>query len=63
MRPFIFDKQTIFITCRVHPGETPSSYVLDGLVKFLLVQSEKSKILLDKFVFKIVPQLNPDGVY
>lgn len=55
MRPFIFDKPTIFITCRVHPGETPSSYVLDGLVKFLLVPSEQSKILLDKLVFKIVP--------
>ena len=22
-RPFKFEKQTIFLTCRVHPGETP----------------------------------------
>jgi hypothetical protein len=35
-RPYLFDKKTIFISCRVHPGETPSSYVLDGIMKFLL---------------------------
>ena len=62
-RPFIFNKPTIFISCRVHPGETPASFVLDGLMKFLLKGSEQAKVLLDKFVFKIVPMLNPDGVY
>lgn len=35
-RPFVFDKPTIFISSRVHPGETPASFVLDGIVKFLL---------------------------
>lgn len=35
-RPYLFDKQTIFISCRVHPGETPASYVLDGIMKFLI---------------------------
>lgn len=39
-RPYLFDKQTIFITSRVHPGETPASFVLEGLVKFLLKGSE-----------------------
>ncbi len=34
-RPYIFDKPTIFITSRVHPGETPASFVLNGIMKFL----------------------------
>lgn len=41
-RPFMFDKPTIFISCRVHPGETPASFVLDGLMKFLLKGSEQA---------------------
>ena len=34
-RPFKFDKPTIFISARVHPGETPASFVLTGIWKFL----------------------------
>jgi len=35
-RSYIFEKPTIFISSRVHPGETPASFVLDGIIKFLL---------------------------
>jgi len=63
-RPWKFDKQTIFLSSRVHPGETPSSYVLNGVLNFLTNEkSEQAKILRDRFVFKIIPMLNPDGVY
>ena len=63
-RPFKFDKPTIFLSSRVHPGETPASFVLTGIWKFLTNErSAQSKILRDRFVFKIVPMLNPDGVY
>jgi cytosolic carboxypeptidase protein 5 len=62
-RPFVFDKPTIFLSARVHPGETPASYVLDGIMQFLLAGTDQSQILLEKFVFKIIPILNPDGVY
>ena len=63
-RPYRFDKPTIFISSRVHPGETPASFVLDGIWKFLTNEnSEQAKVLRDRFVFKVVPMLNPDGVY
>lgn len=42
-RPFKFkNKRTIFITSRVHPGETPASYVLTGIFKFLLSKKQES---------------------
>ena len=41
-RPFIFMKPTIFISSRVHPGETPASIALNGIVKFLLSDSEQA---------------------
>ena len=64
MRPFKFDKETIFLSCRVHPGETPASYVLNGIWNFITNEkSEQARILRQRFVFKVVPVLNPDGVY
>jgi len=63
-RPFIVNKPIVFLTSRVHPGETPASYVLNGILNFILNEkSDQAKILRDKFVFKVIPILNPDGVY
>ena len=56
------DKKYVFITARVHPGETNSSYMLHGLIKFLLSTNKVANLLRDRIIFKIVPMLNPDGV-
>lgn len=56
-------QRVIFVTSRVHPGETPASLVIQGLIDFLLSDSKEAKKLREKFVFKIVPMLNPDGVF
>jgi hypothetical protein len=60
--PVISPKQHIFITCRVHPGETHSSWVLEGLLRQLVSFEARAQQLRERFVFSIVPMLNPDGV-
>jgi cytosolic carboxypeptidase protein 5 len=62
-RPFKFrDKKVVFLTARVHPGETPASFVLNGILDLLTNKNrEQGRRLLDNFVFKIIPCLNPDG--
>lgn len=54
----------MFLSARVHPGETPGSHVLNGIVKLLLTRDDpRAKVLRDNFVFYCVPMINPDGVY
>ena len=71
----------VVISSRVHPGETNASWMMKGLIDFLLSGTKKKPIidvvaesvmcaadcdeantLLETFVFRLVPMLNPDGV-
>lgn len=52
----------IIITARAHPVETVSSFVMKGIIEFLTSEAEEAKLLRDKFVFKLIPMVNPDGV-
>ena len=36
--------------------------MMKGLIDFLVSKAPEARVLRDKFVFKIVPMLNPDGV-
>lgn len=55
-------KRAIIISARVHPGETPSSWMMKGLMDFITGDSYVAKRLRHKFIFKLIPMLNPDGV-
>ena len=55
-------KRAVLITSRVHPGETQSSFALEGIVEFLLSDDPRANDLRKSHIFYIVPMLNPDGV-
>lgn len=57
------EKKCVLVTGRIHSGETVSSYVVQGLIDFLVnLNNPISKYLRDKFIFKIIPMLNIDDV-
>lgn len=55
-------KKGVFISARVHPGESNASWMMKGVLDFLTSKTPEARALRDHFVFKIVPILNPDGV-
>lgn len=56
------DKSRIWIHGRSHPAETGSSFLLEGLIDFLLSGDADAQTALANFVFNIVPMHNADGV-
>ena len=53
----------VFIMARAHSAETPSSFICQGFIDFLLSGHEIAKVLRSYIVFKIVPVINPDGAF
>ena len=58
----IANRPAIILTSRVHPGESNSSYIIEGLINYLVSNEKEAETLRNRFVFKIIPMLNPDGV-
>eukprot|EP00767_Chilomastix_cuspidata_P001576 gnl/Chilomastix_cuspidata/1699.p1 GENE.gnl/Chilomastix_cuspidata/1699~~gnl/Chilomastix_cuspidata/1699.p1 ORF type:complete len:1173 (-),score=269.10 gnl/Chilomastix_cuspidata/1699:25-3543(-) len=54
--------KVIVLSARVHPGESNSSWIMKGVIDFLTSSKRIARALRRRFVFKIVPMLNPDGV-
>lgn len=55
-------KPGIVISGRIHPGESNSSFIVQGLIEFLLSDAFEAIRLRKTFIFTIVPMLNP-GIY
>mgnify|MGYP001206800538 FL=1 len=55
-------KKVLIATGRVHPGESNSSWVLQGFLEWICSDDPGAKHIREKMVLKIVPMLNPDGV-
>ncbi|XP_031548835.1 cytosolic carboxypeptidase 2-like isoform X2 [Actinia tenebrosa] len=55
-------KSGVVISARVHPGETNASWMMKGVLDYLTSSDKIAENLRRRFVFKIVPMLNPDGV-
>lgn len=56
------EKKNVWIIGRQHPGETMAEWFIEGLLQRLLDETDTvGRALLDKAVFHIVPNMNPDG--
>lgn len=55
-------KMNIWITARQHPGESMAQWYVEGLLDRLFDHDDAvSRLLMDKAVFYVVPNMNPDG--
>jgi murein tripeptide amidase MpaA/dienelactone hydrolase len=55
-------KKTIWIMSRQHSWEAGSSWVMEGAVRFLLSIDPAARELRSRYVFQMMPMLDPDGV-
>lgn len=56
------NKKKIWVTARQHPGETMAEWLVEGMLARLLDEDDGvGRQLLEKAVFYVVPNMNPDG--
>jgi hypothetical protein len=55
-------RKTVWIHARTHAAETGPSFVLEGLIRTVLADDALGQALRARYVFRIVPMHNVDGV-
>lgn len=55
-------KALVWIHGRVHPSESPASFLLDGLLDYLTSDTPQGRSLRSQIDAYILPFINPDGV-
>jgi hypothetical protein len=56
------EKKQIWMHARSHPAETGSSFLLEGLINFLISDTRDAMAARSNLIFHIVPMHNVDGV-
>ena len=56
------EKKKVWLIARQHPGETMAEWFVEGFLERLLDADDAvSRVLLQRCVFHVVPNMNPDG--
>jgi murein tripeptide amidase MpaA len=56
------EKKKVWVMARQHPGETMAEWFVEGFLERLLDADDAvARVLLDRCVFYVVPNMNPDG--
>ncbi|MBI2298989.1 MAG: hypothetical protein HYU66_08610 [Armatimonadetes bacterium] len=55
-------KRLVWVTARHHAGETPGSFVLEGIAEALLADSRPARAWRDEYVYCFAPMMDADGV-
>ena len=56
------EKRNVWLIARQHPGETMAEWFAEGFLERLLDENDPvSRTLLQRCVFHVVPNMNPDG--
>lgn len=50
----IDERSYVILTSRVHPGESNASWVMKGIIDYLLSDEATARILRDRFIFKVI---------
>jgi hypothetical protein len=53
----------VFVMARSHSSDTASSFIVQGLIDFLVSSHTVAKALRKNVIFRIAPVMNPDGVF
>lgn len=56
------EKSIVWLVARQHPSEVGGSWMLEGLLDWLLDEGPQAQELLRRARFLVIPVLNPDGV-
>jgi len=55
-------KKVIWLIARQHAWESGTSWVVDGAIRFLLSDAPEAAAIRDRFIWKVFPLPDPDGV-